>query len=60
MKTEKSSSVVFWTSEWVETGETEIRNYSNNIKKEVSRKILKGKVNTEYTRLKINQGDGNG
>lgn len=53
MKKEKSSPVVFWKSEWIETDRTIIRNYSNNTKKEDKLKILKGEVNTEYTRIKI-------
>ena len=47
---DKPSPVVYWTSEWIETGEVEIRNYANNTKKEVKKRILRGILNKEYRR----------
>ena len=49
---DKKSPVVYWTSEWVNTGEVEIRNYANNTKKEVKKRILRGKLNKEYRGMK--------
>lgn len=42
------SPVVYWRSEWIDTGETEIRHYTNNIKKEVKKRKLVGELNKNF------------
>ena len=48
MKNNDKSPVVYWTSEWVNTGEVEVRHFKDNTRKEVDKRILKGELNTNY------------
>lgn len=48
----KKSPVVYWTSEWVNTGEYETRSSKNNKAYKVEKRILKGELNKEYRGMK--------
>ena len=49
---DKKSPVVYWNSEWVNTGEYETRSTKDNTAFKVEKRILKGKLNKEYRGMK--------
>ena len=45
---DKKSPVVYWTSEWVNTGEHETRVAKDSKPFTIEKRILKGELNKEY------------